>query len=293
VRIPSGIQRAENGDCMYFGEVRFCGSPATILFLSGTFVDAEHTNWDELLPVCEFAYNNSWQRSTGKTPFEMLNGRHPPTPAALLGEVGLPREPADVAVAGHLARLHRAWESARAALKEAAAAQKRQADRKMRPTVIKVGDQVKMETKFVLKARAGGGPKGKFNAVWIGPFKVLEMVSPNVARLELPAGWRMHPVVNVSRLEPFLSSDRFPGRDTMRPEAVHLLVPAEFPFTRVVGYLAGRGRGKTREVLVQWADLPNASWVEAAHMEAECVRAYGSNVKHKEMVEKMRKLNLD
>jgi hypothetical protein len=251
------------------------------------FVDAEHTNWDELMPICEFAYNNSWQRSTGKTTFQMLNGRDLPSPAALLGEVGLPREPSDVAVAGHPARLHRAWESARGALKEAAESQKRQADRKARPTVIKAGDQVKMETKFVLKARAGGGPKGKFNAVWIGPFKVLEMVSPNAARLELQAGWRMHPVVNVSRLEPFLSSKRFPGRGTKRPEDVPLPVPVEFPFTRVVGYLAARGRGKTREVLVQWVDLPQPSWVEAAHMEAECVRAYGSNAKHKALMEKM------
>lgn len=142
------------------------------------FVDAEHANWDELLPICEFSHNNSKQRSTGKTPFQMLNGRDPPTPAALLGEVGLPRELSDMAVAGHLARLCRAWDSAREALQVAAEALKRQADRKARPTVIKAGDQVNMETKYVLKARAAGGPKGKFNAVWVGPSKCWRWCRP-------------------------------------------------------------------------------------------------------------------
>jgi hypothetical protein len=34
-----------------------------------SFVNKRHDNWDEFLPALEFAYNNSLQKSTGKTPF--------------------------------------------------------------------------------------------------------------------------------------------------------------------------------------------------------------------------------
>lgn len=101
----------------------------------------------------------------------------------------------------------------------------------------------------------------------------------------------MHPVIMCRCLEPFLSSESFSERDIMRLEDVPLLVPAEFPFTRVAGYPTARGRGTTRELFVQWVDLPNPLWVEVAHMEAECVRAYGSNSKHKELLDRMKKFN--
>ena len=32
-------------------------------------------NWDDYLPLVEFAYNNSFQASTGMTPFKALYGR--------------------------------------------------------------------------------------------------------------------------------------------------------------------------------------------------------------------------
>ena len=36
--------------------------------------------WDECLPLCEFAYNNSYHSSIGMSPFEALYGRRCRTP---------------------------------------------------------------------------------------------------------------------------------------------------------------------------------------------------------------------
>ena len=38
------------------------------------------TQWDESLPLCEFAYNNSYHSSIGMAPFEALYGRRCKTP---------------------------------------------------------------------------------------------------------------------------------------------------------------------------------------------------------------------
>ena len=47
------------------------------------------------------------------------------------------------------------------------------------------------------------------------------------------------------------------------------------------------------QVLMQWTDLPNPSWVEAAHMVQECQRAYGSAERHTALLQKMEKFKLD
>ena len=40
------------------------------------FANHRQTNWDELLPLCQFAINNSFQTSTGESPFFLNSGQH-------------------------------------------------------------------------------------------------------------------------------------------------------------------------------------------------------------------------
>ena len=51
-----------------------------------SFADSSHENWPELLPVFEFAYNNSQNPSTGFAPYEILYGRCPRLPGEPVGE---------------------------------------------------------------------------------------------------------------------------------------------------------------------------------------------------------------
>ena len=41
------------------------------------FVNFKQNDWDRLLPMAEFAYNNVKNASTGHTPFELKCGYHP------------------------------------------------------------------------------------------------------------------------------------------------------------------------------------------------------------------------
>ena len=42
------------------------------------------SNWDQILPMAEFAYNSSVNRSTGYSPFEAVTGNNPRKPIDLL-----------------------------------------------------------------------------------------------------------------------------------------------------------------------------------------------------------------
>ncbi len=51
----------------------------TLLKLIGAYVGPLQTDWDELLPYVLYAFNNSFSRATGCTPFSIVFGREPPT----------------------------------------------------------------------------------------------------------------------------------------------------------------------------------------------------------------------
>ncbi len=62
------------------------------------FVNPRQDNWDTLLPVLEFAINNSFQESIQDTPFFLNYGRHPRVPS----DIRLPEEnPTAHRSAGH------------------------------------------------------------------------------------------------------------------------------------------------------------------------------------------------
>jgi len=58
----------------------------------------------------------------------------------------------------------------------------------------------------------------KFDIQRAGPFKVAEKVGNNAYRLELPANKRIHPVVNVSQLEPLPQGKDLFGRRVLPRE---------------------------------------------------------------------------
>ena len=54
---------------------------------------------------------------------------------------------------------------------------------------------------FLLTPEARNRPRDKLRPRWFGPFKVLEKISLNAIRLELPHQLKYHPVFNVTALK--------------------------------------------------------------------------------------------
>ena len=81
-----------------------------------------------------------------------------------------------------------------------------------------------------------------------GPFEIVKVVSPNVVKLKLPASFKIHDVINVSRVRPYKSPVE--GQRVTPPEAVEVEGTPEY---EVEGVLNSRLKRGKLEYLVKWS----------------------------------------
>jgi hypothetical protein len=185
------------------------------------YVNRQLSNWDELLLCCEFAYNNSEQASTGHTPFFLNYGMHPLTPVARQ----LPEKMLVLETTERLKRLASAQDHAKESIAEAQRRQKAHADRSRSDVGYEVGQSVLLKLKGRPQQK---GPAQKLRPERAGPFKIVEVMTPNIAmRLDMSTvSWKGHDIFHVSQLTPYHDGvDIFPSRtpESVQPcEVAHL-----------------------------------------------------------------------
>ncbi|WVZ76451.1 hypothetical protein U9M48_024427 [Paspalum notatum var. saurae] len=154
------------------------------------------TKWDECLPLAEFAYNNSYQKSLEMASFEALYGRRCRTPLNW-------SEPGERVTFG-LDLVTQAKEQVKYIhenLKRAQSRQKSYSDRRRRPLVFQKDDHVYLRVS-PMKGVHRFGVKGKLAPRYVGPFKIIEQCGPVAYRLELPSHLAVvHDVFHVSQLK--------------------------------------------------------------------------------------------
>jgi hypothetical protein len=152
--------------------------------------------WDSCLPLAEFSYNNSYQKSIQMAPFEALYGRRCRTPLNW-------SEPGERWFFGPdlVREAEEKVQCIQRNLKKAQSRQKSYADQRRRPLVFEVGDYVYLKVS-PMKGVARFGVKGKLAARYIGPFPVLERCGEVAYKLQLPESLTaVHNVFHVSQLK--------------------------------------------------------------------------------------------
>lgn len=168
------------------------------------YISYQHTDWDEHLTAAEIAINNSVAQSTGMSPFYMNFGKHPYFPL----DGTLPPTANDT-VATSMQRLHDNVQLAKQSIEQAQARQQQLANEHRRDVVFEEGEEVYLSTKN-LPLRQG---VVKFTGKYIGPFKIIQVVSPVAYKLELPEDYRqIHPTFHISLLKKHIDSQQFEGR---------------------------------------------------------------------------------
>jgi len=158
------------------------------------YCNYEQDNWEEMLPMAEYAYNNSLHSTVKITPFFANYGYHPRTnwPTAEPS-----RNPTFQNYVQWMTSVHQLCHQG---LEKASETMRKYHDKKAKPApVYQPGNLVMLHGRN-LKT---WGLARKLDAKLHGPFRVTKVMSPTALKLELPSQWRIHNAFHVSLIEPF------------------------------------------------------------------------------------------
>jgi hypothetical protein len=159
------------------------------------YTSEDQTVWAKLLPLAQFAYNNSRNHTTGMSPNRLLHGFDCEIRIDVADNVSEKRIPA---AKDRIEKLHQLRQKLRLRLIEAQERMANAYNARHTPKQFRIGDFVKLSTQNLkLKYR-------KLNPRWIGPFRVLERIGGQAYRLALPAKYaQLHPVFPIQLLEEY------------------------------------------------------------------------------------------
>ena len=224
------------------------------------YVEQYPTKWVDYLAFAEFAINNSVNSTTGYSPAYLLYGQNPNVIDFQSIEKSTVEGANDM-----IARMEGAIRQAKHNYTLAQHSMCKFANRKRRKVEYKVGEQVLIKSTHLPHLTH---PKlsPKFKRRYVGPFPIVEEISPLAYRVELPPHWRSHDVFHVSKLKKYHAPDSDREVNSTEPESFE----DEQQF-EVEMILRERGTGSSKEYLVMWkgVDLLEAEWIPLAYLEGE------------------------
>jgi len=200
------------------------------------FINHRQEQWSEWLGTAEFAYNNKAHSSTWTSPFKVNYGQDP-----RIGFEGRKKEKYERAEK-FIEKMKEIQEEAKATLGKVQEDMKKYADRKRSEVdEYKVEDLVMLSTKD-LKYQMVGRRTEKLTERFIGPYKVQKIVSSNTVKLELPSTVKIHPVVNVSRIQRYVG--QVEGQRKEQPALVIIEGEEEWEVEKILNKQKIRGKDK-------------------------------------------------
>ena len=209
-------------------------------------------DWDLKLSMAEFAYNHAINTTIQMTPFEADLGRLPSSP---LIYTRLKLEPTTNPSATQFAEnLALTRNLVYDLIRDSQDRMKRYYDKKHRPLQLKVHDRVLLNRNCLTLDTYRQQKLKKLLPRWIGPFEILEQVSPLSYRLKLPPHVRAHPIFHISTMKKYYDPD--PDDDRKFPQPLPTLIDdqEEYEVERILDTRISRNR---REYLVQWKGYPS------------------------------------
>ena len=175
-------------------------------------------NWEDYIPLIEFAHNTSVSTTTGFTPFRSNHGREAVFPVAFHTTTHVQRPDAQ----RFLADYNHALTEARARVEEAHLRAALNPPTPRKPHTFKTGDQVLLSTEHLHHRH------NKFSNRWVGPFTV-KAVLGNAFELDLstdPSLHRVSPRWNVAYIRRYFPADPQPAQDAPRDAVAEIPVHA-------------------------------------------------------------------
>ena len=183
-----------------------------------SFVAADHLDWDDHVPLLEFAFNSMYHKSSQSTSFAMNRICLPRNPFTALTQVvngkrmpksdsvrslGMPNlEDGVRTVANAIAQYQWAKQCVHAAKERMKA---RHDAKALMPRQYKVGDMVWFNRKNLNLRHPSR--RHKLVPRFLGPIRILELVGKSAVKLDLPLSLKIHPTVSIQLVKPYVARD--------------------------------------------------------------------------------------
>jgi hypothetical protein len=227
------------------------------------FISDQPKTWGNWLAWAEYWFNTSFNASTGRTPYEIVYGRVPPTITRWVqGETRV------AAVQKELLDRDEALKQLREQLMRAQYRMKQLADRKRCDKSFEVGEWVFVKLRAHRQQSVVSRISAKLAARYYGPYPVVARVGAVAYQLKLPEGSRVHPVFHVSLLKKAVGNYQEENDlPELEGERGVLIEPEEVLAWRTV-QIQGENMD---QVLIRWKDqmIEEATWEDTIAIKSQ------------------------
>ena len=234
------------------------------------YVTYDQTNWSSLLSQAEFCYNSTPHTTTGISPFEAMYGFNPRrTMMEPLSDSGVTGDSEQArVVVNDLSKLYKYLYTR---IEQVQKQYKRHYDKHHREPTFSIGDLVMLRMKNIRTVRASQ----KLDNRYLGPFKVLDKINDNAYKLELPEHFKIHNVINSSRLKPYHEATTTVNDPVViRPPIPQLAENTEYEYEAILDEKIATTKGSSipqLHYLIKWAGYPNSqsTWQTAEDVQSD------------------------
>jgi len=218
------------------------------------YINYQQDNWNRLLPMAEFAYNNGYQETIKTTPFFANYGIHPEYQTiahTIKGQITPPDK---------ISKLH---ETLREEMSAAQLRHKENYDQHRKPDPnLKSGDMVWFLPRNVRTTR----PSRKLDYKKIGPFEILAKTGMSTHRLKFPPMIKIHNNIHISLLEPY-HNNQFPSQRQEPPPPIIIDGEPEYELEEIIDSQLYHGKLQYRAKWKGYSPEYDKVWYPANNFE--------------------------
>ena len=218
------------------------------------YVNYQQNNWNQLLPLAEFAYNNGYQETIKTTLFYANYGRNPEH--QLINHLITEKETS----AKDMENLH---QTLREEMTIAQLRQKENYDKHRKPNPnLKTRDTVWLLPRNIKTTR----PFKKLDYKKMGPFKIIKKVGRSSYKLDLPSSMTIHNTFHISLREPY-EDNKFPSQIQTPPPRIEIDGDPEYELEEIIDSRLHRNNLQYRVKWTGYSPEHDKTWYPAENFE--------------------------